>query len=139
MPWYMGSMGSFNYQSTVQHRNLDLGSPFCLVPLVRMILPDRPASSHMSPPSDNLLTRFLPYFRRRSAVSSRVSNSLLAAFQYHRRFSGVVVMRSFLGFVERSAFPGCFCVISMRYKRSEAQKRFTCSLRQWALPRLLVG
>ncbi|OCH93492.1 MFS general substrate transporter [Obba rivulosa] len=42
-----------------------------------------------------------------------------------QNLSGLVATRFFLGFVESGIFPACFYLISMWYKRSEAQKRFS--------------
>ncbi|KAH0537605.1 hypothetical protein FGG08_005597 [Glutinoglossum americanum] len=40
-------------------------------------------------------------------------------------YSGLLATRFFLGFFETGMFPGCFYLISMWYKRTEAQKRYT--------------
>lgn len=40
-------------------------------------------------------------------------------------FSGIMATRFFLGLFECGMFPGCFYLLSMWYKRSEAQKRFS--------------
>lgn len=39
-------------------------------------------------------------------------------------YSGLIATRFFLGLTEAGIFPGCFYLISMWYKRTEAQKRF---------------
>ncbi|PVI02977.1 MFS general substrate transporter [Periconia macrospinosa] len=40
-------------------------------------------------------------------------------------FAGLAVLRFLLGAAEAGIFPGCFYLLSMWYKRSEAQKRFS--------------
>ncbi|CAD6586114.1 MAG: hypothetical protein ASARMPREDX12_002272 [Alectoria sarmentosa] len=42
-----------------------------------------------------------------------------------QNFSGLIATRFFLGLTEAGVFPGCFYMIGMWYKRSEAQKRYT--------------
>lgn len=42
-----------------------------------------------------------------------------------QNYSGILATRFFLGLFECGMFPGCFYLLSMWYKRSEAQKRFT--------------
>jgi len=42
-----------------------------------------------------------------------------------KNFSGIVTARFFLGLFETGMFPGCYYLISMWYKRSESQKRYT--------------
>lgn len=42
-----------------------------------------------------------------------------------QNFSGILATRFFLGLFECGMFPGCFYLLGMWYKRSEAQKRFT--------------
>ncbi|PSS03831.1 major facilitator superfamily domain-containing protein [Coniella lustricola] len=42
-----------------------------------------------------------------------------------QNYSGILVTRFFLGLFECGMFPGCFYLLGMWYKRSEAQKRFT--------------
>ncbi|KAL9639232.1 MAG: hypothetical protein Q9164_001054 [Protoblastenia rupestris] len=42
-----------------------------------------------------------------------------------RSHSGLIATRFFLGLTEAGVFPGCFYMISMWYKHSEAQKRYT--------------
>jgi len=40
-------------------------------------------------------------------------------------YSGLLATRFFLGVAETGMFPGCFYLISMWYKRSEAQRRYS--------------
>ncbi|PVI02175.1 MFS transporter-like protein [Periconia macrospinosa] len=40
-------------------------------------------------------------------------------------FTGLAILRFLLGAAEAGVFPGCFYLLSMWYKRSEAQKRFS--------------
>lgn len=40
-------------------------------------------------------------------------------------YGGLLTTRFFLGLTEAGMFPGCFYLISMWYRRSEAQKRYT--------------
>lgn len=42
-----------------------------------------------------------------------------------KNYSGLLACRFFLGLFETGMFPGCFYLISMWYRRSEAQKRFS--------------
>lgn len=42
-----------------------------------------------------------------------------------QNFSGILATRFFLGVFECGMFPGCFYLMSMWYKRFEAQKRYT--------------
>lgn len=42
-----------------------------------------------------------------------------------QNYSGILATRFFLGLFECGMFPGCFYLLSMWYKRSEAQKRFS--------------
>jgi MFS family permease len=40
-------------------------------------------------------------------------------------YGGLLTTRFFLGLSEAGMFPGCFYLISMWYRRAEAQKRYT--------------
>jgi MFS family permease len=42
-----------------------------------------------------------------------------------KNYSGLLATRFFLGVFESGMFPGCFYLIAMWYKRSEAQKRYS--------------
>lgn len=42
-----------------------------------------------------------------------------------QNYSGLLATRFFLGLFESGMFPGCFYLISMWYKRSESQKRYS--------------
>ncbi|EAS30499.1 MFS transporter [Coccidioides immitis RS] len=42
-----------------------------------------------------------------------------------KNYAGLLVTRFFLGLFETGMFPGCFYLMGMWYKRSEAQKRFS--------------
>ncbi|KAB8611437.1 hypothetical protein FH972_025942 [Carpinus fangiana] len=42
-----------------------------------------------------------------------------------QNYSGLLAVRFFLGLAETSSFPACFYLISMWYKRTEAQRRFS--------------
>lgn len=42
-----------------------------------------------------------------------------------QNYSGILATRFFLGLFECGMFPGCFYLLGMWYKRSEAQRRFT--------------
>ncbi|KAI8947447.1 MFS general substrate transporter [Xylaria longipes] len=51
---------------------------------------------------------------------------LVSIFQgLTQNYSGLLVTRFFLGLFETGMFPGCFYLISMWYKRGEAQKRYS--------------
>jgi sugar phosphate permease len=51
---------------------------------------------------------------------------LLVTIQgFTRNFGGLVTTRFLMGFAEAGVFPGCFYLMSMWYKRDEAQRRFS--------------
>ncbi|KAL2288979.1 hypothetical protein FJTKL_02845 [Diaporthe vaccinii] len=55
-----------------------------------------------------------------------IAFGLVTVFQgLTQNYSGILATRFFLGIFECSMFPGCFYLLGMWYKRSEAQKRFT--------------
>ncbi|POS79790.1 hypothetical protein DHEL01_v201822 [Diaporthe helianthi] len=55
-----------------------------------------------------------------------IAFGLVTVFQgLTQNYSGILATRFFLGVFECGMFPGCFYLLGMWYKRSEAQKRFT--------------
>ncbi|THD00310.1 hypothetical protein EYZ11_000203 [Aspergillus tanneri] len=73
---------------------------------------------------------FVPYI-----IFEIPSNVLLKKFKPHvwlticqglvSNWGGLITTRCFLGMFETGMFPGCFYLLGMWYKRSEAQKRFS--------------
>ncbi|CCM03964.1 uncharacterized protein FIBRA_06120 [Fibroporia radiculosa] len=74
-------------------------------------------------PSNILLKRFKPH------VWLSVCMFLFGLFAICQglvhTYSGLLACRFFLGVAEAGIFPGCFYLLAMWYKRSEAQKRFS--------------
>ncbi|KAI0476714.1 MFS general substrate transporter [Xylaria cf. heliscus] len=74
-------------------------------------------------PSNILLKRFSP---RVWLSGCMFLFGLVSIFQgLTQNYSGLLVTRFFLGIFETGMFPGCFYLISMWYKRTEAQKRYS--------------
>ncbi|KAI0448009.1 major facilitator superfamily domain-containing protein [Xylaria telfairii] len=74
-------------------------------------------------PSNILLKRFSP---RVWLSGCMLLFGLVSIFQgLVQNYSGLLATRFFLGVFETGMFPGCFYLISMWYKRSEAQKRYS--------------
>ncbi|KAI8628645.1 MFS general substrate transporter [Xylariaceae sp. FL1651] len=74
-------------------------------------------------PSNILLKRFSP---RVWLPGCMVAFGLVSIFQgLVQNYSGLLATRFFLGVFETGMFPGCFYLISMWYKRNEAQKRYS--------------
>lgn len=74
-------------------------------------------------PSNILLKRFKPHVWL-------AANMFLFGFTtcmqgLVQSYSGLLACRFFLGLFEAGMFPGCFYLIGMWYRRSEAQKRFS--------------
>ncbi|EMD33226.1 hypothetical protein CERSUDRAFT_118267 [Gelatoporia subvermispora B] len=74
-------------------------------------------------PSNILLKRFKPHVWLSFCMFLFGLITVLQGLT--QNFSGLVATRFFLGFVESGIFPACFYLISMWYKRAEAQKRFS--------------
>ncbi|ERF68098.1 hypothetical protein EPUS_06909 [Endocarpon pusillum Z07020] len=74
-------------------------------------------------PSNIVLKRLKPHFWLSICMFLFGLVTLLQGFV--QSFSGLIATRFFLGLAEAGVFPGCFYLISMWYKRSEAQKRYT--------------
>ncbi|KAI5868120.1 MFS general substrate transporter [Durotheca rogersii] len=74
-------------------------------------------------PSNILLKRFSP----RIWLSTCMMGFGLASVGQGlvQNYSGLLATRFFLGLFECGMFPGCFYLISMWYKRSESQKRYS--------------
>lgn len=74
-------------------------------------------------PSNILLKRFSP---RIWLSGCMFAFGLVSIFQgLVSNYSGLLATRFFLGIFETGMFPGCFYLIGMWYKRSEAQKRYS--------------
>ncbi|KAH9901492.1 major facilitator protein [Cubamyces lactineus] len=74
-------------------------------------------------PSNMLLKRFKPHIWLPSCM---VVFGLITILQgFTQNFSGLIAARFFLGLAESGFFPGCCYMISMWYRREEAQKRFS--------------
>ncbi|KAI0199655.1 MFS general substrate transporter [Astrocystis sublimbata] len=74
-------------------------------------------------PSNILLKRFSP---RVWLSGCMFGFGLVSIFQgLVQNYAGLLVTRFFLGIFETGMFPGCFYLISMWYRRSEAQKRYS--------------
>ncbi|CAL1694005.1 unnamed protein product [Somion occarium] len=82
-------------------------------------------------PSNLLLKRFKPHVWLPACLFMFGLVTVLQGFT--QNYSGILVTRFFLGLFESGMLPGCYYLISMWYKRSEAQTRYTflfssCSL-----------
>ncbi|KAK1831491.1 major facilitator superfamily domain-containing protein [Podospora conica] len=74
-------------------------------------------------PSNVLLKKWSP---RIWLSACCIGFGLITVFQgFVQNFAGILVTRFLLGVFECGMFPGCFYLISMWYKRSEAQKRYS--------------
>ncbi|KAI1813884.1 MFS general substrate transporter [Poronia punctata] len=74
-------------------------------------------------PSNILLKRFSP---RVWLSMCMMGFGLVSIFQgLVQNYAGLLTTRFFLGVFETGMFPGCFYLIGMWYKRSEAQKRYS--------------
>jgi MFS family permease len=74
-------------------------------------------------PSNIFLKRFSPRIWLSTLV---IGFGLVSIFQgLTQNYSGIIATRFFLGLFECGMFPGCFYLISMWYKREEAQKRYS--------------
>ncbi|KAI1116947.1 MFS general substrate transporter [Nemania sp. NC0429] len=74
-------------------------------------------------PSNILLKRFSP---RIWLSGCMLAFGLVSIFQgLTQNYGGLLATRFFLGVFETGMFPGCFYLISMWYKRGEAQKRYS--------------
>ncbi|OCH89648.1 MFS general substrate transporter [Obba rivulosa] len=74
-------------------------------------------------PSNVLLKRFRPHIWLSLCMFLFGLVSVLQGFT--QNLSGLVATRFFLGLAEAGIFPACFYLMSMWYKRSESQKRFS--------------
>ncbi|KAI0166083.1 MFS general substrate transporter [Xylariaceae sp. FL1272] len=74
-------------------------------------------------PSNILLKKFSP---RVWLPGCMLAFGLVSIFQgLVQNYAGLLATRFFLGVFETGMFPGCFYLIGMWYKRSEAQKRYS--------------
>ncbi|KAI1180393.1 MFS general substrate transporter [Nemania sp. FL0916] len=74
-------------------------------------------------PSNILLKKFSP---RKWLPLCMLGFGLVSIFQgLTQNYGGLLATRFFLGLFETGMFPGCFYLISMWYKRAEAQKRYS--------------
>ncbi|KAI0333567.1 major facilitator protein [Cubamyces sp. BRFM 1775] len=74
-------------------------------------------------PSNMLLKRFKPHIWLPSCMLVFGLITILQGFA--QSFSGLIAARFFLGLAECGFFPGCCYMLSMWYRRAEAQKRFS--------------
>ncbi|KAI9065355.1 MFS general substrate transporter [Trametes sanguinea] len=74
-------------------------------------------------PSNMLLKRFKPHIWLPLCMVVFGLITILQGFTHN--FGGLVAARFFLGLAESGFFPGCCYMISMWYRREEAQKRFS--------------
>jgi len=74
-------------------------------------------------PSNYLLRKFRPHVWLSLCMFCFGLVMMLQGFT--QNFSGLVATRFFLGLFEAGTFPGCFYLLAMFYKRSEAQKRYS--------------
>ncbi|EMD32218.1 hypothetical protein CERSUDRAFT_88143 [Gelatoporia subvermispora B] len=74
-------------------------------------------------PSNILVKRFRPHLWLSLCMLLFGLVSVLQGFT--QNLSGLIAIRFFLGLVEAGIFPACFYLMSMWYKRSESQKRFS--------------
>ncbi|KAI1330341.1 MFS general substrate transporter [Xylariaceae sp. FL0255] len=74
-------------------------------------------------PSNILLRRFSPRIWLCGCMFTFGVVSVLQGLT--QNYSGLLATRFFLGVFETGMFPGCFYLIGMWYKRSEAQKRYS--------------
>ncbi|KAI0976184.1 major facilitator superfamily domain-containing protein [Xylaria arbuscula] len=74
-------------------------------------------------PSNILLKRFSPRIWLSGCMFLFGLVSILQGVV--QNYSGLLATRFFLGLFEAGMFPGCFYLIGMWYKRSEAQKRYS--------------
>ncbi|KAI5856058.1 major facilitator superfamily domain-containing protein [Tricharina praecox] len=74
-------------------------------------------------PSNILLQKSMPHRYLSFCVLGFGVTTLLQGFVTN--YAGLLATRFFLGLFETGLFPGCFYLLSMWYKRTESQKRFT--------------
>lgn len=74
-------------------------------------------------PSNYLLKKFKPHVWL--TICMVLFGCVTIAQGFVRNFGGLVVTRFFLGLCEAGMFPGCFYLLSMWYRREEAQKRYS--------------
>ncbi|TCD70507.1 hypothetical protein EIP91_003268 [Steccherinum ochraceum] len=74
-------------------------------------------------PSNALMKRFKPHVWLSGCM---FMFGMVTCFQgLTQNYSGILATRFFLGLFESGMFPGCFYLLAMWYKRSEAQKRYS--------------
>lgn len=74
-------------------------------------------------PSNVLLKKFRPHVWLSACMFGFGTVTTLQGIV--QGYSGLLATRFFLGVFEAGMFPGCFYLIGMWYKRTEAQRRFT--------------
>lgn len=74
-------------------------------------------------PSNYLLKRFKPHLWL--SLCMVLFGAVTIAQGFVQNFGGLVTTRWFLGMCEAGMFPGCFYLLSMWYRRDEAQKRYS--------------
>lgn len=74
-------------------------------------------------PSNALMKRFKPHLWLSGCMFMFGLTTCLQGLT--QNYSGILATRFFLGLFESGMFPGCFYLLAMWYKRSEAQKRYS--------------
>lgn len=74
-------------------------------------------------PSNVLLKKFSPHVWL--SMCMVLFGAITIALGFVKNFGGLVACRFFLGMCEAGMFPGCFYLLSMWYRREEAQKRYS--------------
>lgn len=74
-------------------------------------------------PSNILLKKFKPHLWL--SVCMLLFGAVSVGQGFVKNFSGLIATRFFLGLLETGMFPGCFYLLSMWYRREEAQKRYS--------------
>jgi len=74
-------------------------------------------------PSNALMKRFKPHVWL--SICMFLFGLVTCLQGLTQNYSGILATRFFLGLFESGMFPGCFYLLAMWYKRSEAQKRYT--------------
>jgi MFS family permease len=74
-------------------------------------------------PSNILLKKFKPHMWL--SLCMLLFGAVSIGQGFVKNFSGLLATRFFLGLLETGMFPGCFYLLSMWYRREEAQKRYS--------------
>lgn len=74
-------------------------------------------------PSNYLLKKFRPHLWL--SLCMVIFGAVMIGQGFVKNYSGILATRFFLGMFEAGMFPGCFYLLSMWYRRDEAQKRYS--------------